>query len=65
MWWQALLVSLASAGFPTLALLYFIGGPNYRDQRAGTGGPTKGGAKGGAKDGAKAEAGAEVKAKGN
>jgi hypothetical protein len=34
MWWQALVVSLAAAGFPTLALLYFIGGPNYRDKRA-------------------------------
>ncbi len=33
MWWQALLVSLAAFGFPTLALLYLIGGPNYRDQR--------------------------------
>jgi hypothetical protein len=32
--WQVLVVAVASAGFPTLALLYFIGGPNYRDQRA-------------------------------
>ena len=31
MWWQAILVTLAGLGFPTLALLYFIGGPNYRD----------------------------------
>ncbi|WP_181799362.1 hypothetical protein [Kitasatospora acidiphila] len=34
MWWQALLVALAAAGFPTLVLLFFIGGPNYRDKRA-------------------------------
>ncbi|MDH6141445.1 hypothetical protein P3T35_003464 [Kitasatospora sp. GP30] len=33
MWWQALLVALAAAGFPTLVLLFFIGGPNYRDKR--------------------------------
>ncbi|MFE0463480.1 hypothetical protein ACFW1A_29930 [Kitasatospora sp. NPDC058965] len=34
MWWQAILVAVASFGFPTLALLYFIGGPNYRDEKA-------------------------------
>ncbi|MDH6120160.1 hypothetical protein ABH930_004189 [Kitasatospora sp. GAS204A] len=33
MWWQALVVTVASFAFPTMALLYFIGGPNWRDQR--------------------------------
>ncbi|MCX4747519.1 hypothetical protein OG455_18685 [Kitasatospora sp. NBC_01287] len=31
MWWQVIVVVVASIGFPTLALLYFIGGPNWRD----------------------------------
>jgi hypothetical protein len=41
MWWQALLVAAGAAGFPTLALLYFIGGPRYRDRPAGTGAGSK------------------------
>ncbi|GAA1992116.1 hypothetical protein [Kitasatospora viridis] len=32
MWWQAILVTLAGLGFPTLALLFFIGGPTFRDR---------------------------------
>jgi hypothetical protein len=32
--WQAIVATVASLGFPTLALLYFIGGPNYRERRS-------------------------------
>ncbi|GAA1245474.1 hypothetical protein GCM10009665_40420 [Kitasatospora nipponensis] len=32
MWWQCIVLVVASFFFPTLALLYFIGGPYYRDR---------------------------------
>lgn len=32
MWWQFILVVGASLGFPTAALLYFIGGPRFPDE---------------------------------
>ncbi|MDH6112096.1 hypothetical protein P3T36_004927 [Kitasatospora sp. MAP12-15] len=33
MWWEAIVVAVASFVFPAAALLYFIGGPQYRDER--------------------------------
>ncbi|MDH6137371.1 hypothetical protein P3T37_006803 [Kitasatospora sp. MAA4] len=33
MWWQAIVVALAAFCFPTAVLLFFIGGPQYRDQQ--------------------------------
>lgn len=32
MWWQAIVLTVASFVFPTMALLFFIGGPNWRDR---------------------------------
>jgi hypothetical protein len=29
MWWQLVVLVVGSIGFPVLALLFFIGGPNY------------------------------------
>lgn len=37
MWWQAIVVAVASLGFPILALFFFIGGPNWRDRSPGVG----------------------------
>lgn len=33
MFWQFIVVTAASFGFPTAALLFFIGGPRFPDER--------------------------------